>query len=59
MFKECLAHNIVPFIIDDQHKMYYYRGLKEWQTEKGYLTDTCLSCQDKFRAQMRYFEIEE
>jgi Fic family protein len=59
MFKECLAHNVVPFIIDDQHKIYYYRGLKEWQREKGYLTDTCLSCQDIFRARMRYFGIEE
>ena len=43
MFKECLNNNIVPFIISDQYKNYYYRGLKEWQTggEKGYLRDTC------------------
>jgi len=58
MFKECLANNIVPFIIDETHKLYYYRGLKEWDNEKGYLTDTCLSCQDKFRAWLDYFKIE-
>ncbi|MBO5068246.1 MAG: Fic family protein [Clostridia bacterium] len=58
MFKECLANNIVPFIIDEEHKFYYYRGLKEWKNEKGYLTDTCLSCQDKFKAWLDYFKIE-
>lgn len=58
MFKECLANNIVPFIIDDYHKMFYYRGLKEWDNEKGYLTDTCLSCQDKYKAWLDYFNIE-
>ena len=42
MFKECLKYNIVPFIIEDNLKMFYYRGLKEWDNEKGYLTDTCL-----------------
>jgi len=45
MFKECLKYNIVPFIIEDELKMFYYRGLKEWDTEKGYLTDTCLAAQ--------------
>ena len=48
MFGECLKHNIVPFIIDEEHKLFYYRGLKEWNTERGFLTDTCLSAQDKF-----------
>ena len=46
MFKECLKYNIVPFIIEDDLKMFYYRGLKEWDNEKGYLTDTCLTAQD-------------
>ncbi len=44
MFKVCLANNIVPFIIDEYHKLFYYRELKEWNNEKGYLIDTCLSC---------------
>lgn len=47
MFKECLKYNIVPFIIEDNLKMFYYRGLKEWNNEKGYLTDTCLTAQDR------------
>ena len=58
MFKECLKHNIVPFIIEDNLKMYYYRGLKEWNNEKGYLTDTCLTAQDKYKAYLDYFRIE-
>ena len=58
MFKECLANNIVPFIIDEKHKLYYYRGLKEWDYEKGYLIDTCLSCQDKYKKWLDYFKIE-
>ena len=57
MFKECLKNNIVPFIIDDEIKLFYYRGLKEWNNEKGYLTDTCLSAQDKFKAYLDYFKI--
>ena len=57
MFKECLANNIVPFIIDEQHKLFYYRGLKEWNNEKGYLIDTCLSCQDKYKTWLDYFKI--
>ena len=57
MFKECLANNIVPFIIDEDHKLFYYRGLKEWESEKGYLTDTCLSCQDKYKVWLDYFKI--
>ncbi len=58
MFKECLKHNIVPFIIEDNLKMYYYRGLKEWNNEKGFLTDTCLTAQDRFKAYLDYFRIE-
>ena len=55
MFKECLKYNIVPFIIEDNLKMFYYRGLKEWDNEKGYLTDTCLTAQDKYKAYLDYF----
>lgn len=58
MFKECLKYNIVPFIIEDNLKLFYYRGLKEWNNEKGYLTDTCLSAQDKYKAYLDYFRIE-
>lgn len=55
--KECLRYNIVPFIIEDSKKMYYYRGLSEWDTEKGYLTDTCLDGQDTFKKLMAMFDI--
>ena len=58
MFKECLKYNIVPFIIDEKLKMFYYRGLKEWKQEKGYLIDTCLAAQDQFKAYLDYFRIE-
>ena len=58
MFKECLKYNIVPFIIDENLKMFYYRGLKEWKQEKGYLIDTCLAAQDQFKADLDYFRIE-
>lgn len=58
MFKECLKYNIVPFIIEDNLKLFYYRGLKEWNNEKGYLTDTCLTAQDKYKAYLDYFRIE-
>ncbi len=57
MFKECLKYNIVPFIIDDELKMFYYRGLKEWKNERGYLRDTCLTAQDKFKLYLEYFRI--
>ena len=57
MFKECLKYNIVPFIIEDHLKMFYYRGLKEWNDEKGYLKDTCLTAQDKYKAYLDYFRI--
>ncbi len=58
MFKECLKYNIVPFIIEDNLKMFYYRGLKEWDNEKGFLTDTCLTAQDRYKAYLDYFRIE-
>ena len=58
IFKECLKHNIVPFIIEDDLKMFYYRGLKEWDNEKGYLKDTCLSAQDRYKAYLDYFRIQ-
>ena len=57
MFKECLKHNIVPFIIEDNLKFFYYRGLKEWDNEKGYLMDTCLTAQDRYKAYLDYFRI--
>ena len=57
MFKECLKYDIVPFIIEDDIKLYYYRGLKEWNNERGYLRDTCLSAQDKYKAWLEYFGI--
>lgn len=57
LFKECLRNNIVPFIIEDDIKLFYYRGLKEWQNERGYLRDTCLSAQDRFKTYLDYFRI--
>lgn len=58
MFKECLASGIVPFIITDDLKMFYYRGLRNWPTIKGYLLDTCLTAQDSYKALLDYFEIK-
>ena len=58
LFKECLRNNIVPFIIDEELKMFYYRGLSEWSRERGYLTDTCLAAQDKFKRYLDYFKIQ-
>ena len=58
MFKECLANNIVPFIITDELKIYYYRGLREWGHINGYLTDTCLTAQDQYKDLLEYFKIE-
>ena len=58
LFKECLKYNIVPFIIEDDLKLFYYRGLKEWDNEKGYLTDTCLTAQDRYKVYLDYFRIE-
>ena len=58
MFKECLANDIVPFIITDELKMFYYRGLQEWGHINGYLTDTCLTAQDQYKDLLRYFKIK-
>ena len=58
LFKECLKHNIVPFIIEYNLKIDYYRGLKEWDREKGFLMDTCLTAQDRFKAYLDYFRIQ-
>ena len=57
MFKECLKYNIVPFMIEEDLKMVYYRGLKEWNNEKGYLMDACLTAQDRYKAYLYYFMI--
>lgn len=58
MFKECLKYHIIPFIIEDHLKLFYYRGLKEWDNEKGYLMDTCLTAQDRYKAYLDYFRIQ-
>ena len=58
LFKECLRNDIVPFIIEDDIKEFYYRGLQEWKNEKGYLRDTCLTAQDRFRKYMDCFGIK-
>jgi Fic family protein len=58
MFKECLGNNIVPFIIDEELKLFYYRGLREWEKAKEYLTDTCLTAQDNYKIILKYFEID-
>lgn len=57
MFKECLANNIVPFIVDEELKLFYYRGLQEWPNIREYLLDTCLTAQDNYKAILQYFEI--
>ena len=58
MFKECLRHNIVPFIITEELKIYYYRGIKNWKTERGFLRDTCFTGQDAMKATLDYFGIK-
>lgn len=58
MFKECLANGIVPFIITDELKMFYYRGLQEWSRVRGYLLDTCLTAQDNYKALLDYFGVK-
>ena len=57
VFKECLKNNIVPFIILDKEKLFYYRGLNQYQTnkEKGYLIDTCLNAQDQYTEMIKYY----
>ena len=57
-FKECLKNNIVPFIILDSKKMFYYRGLKNWNQEHGWLIETCLDGQDTVKAYLDYFKID-
>ena len=58
MFKECLANGYVPFIITDELKMFYYRGLQQWNNIRGYLLDTCLTAQDNYKTLLDYFKIE-
>ncbi|MEG1830276.1 MAG: Fic family protein [Raoultibacter sp.] len=58
LFKECLRNDLVPFIIDDELKMFYYQGLQNWPQERGFLTETCLSAQDKFKKYLGYFRIQ-
>ncbi|MDH6341628.1 Fic family protein [Parabacteroides sp. PFB2-12] len=58
MFKECLANNIVPFIIDEDLKWFYYRGLQEWEKTQGYLIDTCLTAQDRYKEILTYFKVD-
>ena len=58
MFKECLAHGIVPFIIDETLKMFYYRGLQNWSSVREYLRDTCLTAQDNYKSLLDYFRIK-
>lgn len=57
-FKECLRNNVTPFIIYDDIKMFYYRGLAEWEKEPGFLIDTCLTAQDRFKKYMDYFGLK-
>ena len=59
MFKECLSNDVVPFIIGEEHRWYYYRGLKEWDNDREFLLNTCLSAQDEFRKWLEYFDIAE
>lgn len=58
MFKECLANGIVPFVIADDMKFFYYRGLAEWDDERGFLLETCRAAQDSFKALLDYFRID-
>jgi Fic family protein len=59
MFKECLKNGIIPFIIDEEHKNYYYRGLQEFKNTPGYLIDTCLSAQDRYKEYLAYFHPDQ
>ncbi|MBQ7727443.1 MAG: Fic family protein [Clostridia bacterium] len=58
-FKECLRWNIIPFLIEDAKKSFYYRGLSNWKQERGWLIDTCLDGQDTFRSILQMFDIPE
>ena len=57
-FKECLRHNIIPFIIEDSKKMFYYQGLKKWNIDQTYLIETCLDGQDMYKSLLNYFELD-
>lgn len=57
LFKECLRNGIVPCIIDEELKLFYYRGLQAWPTERGYLRETCLAAQDKCKRYLAYFRV--
>jgi Fic family protein len=59
MFKECLKYGIIPFIIDEEHKNYYYRGLREFKDTPGYLIDTCRSAQDRYKEHLAYFHLDQ
>jgi Fic family protein len=59
IFKECLKHDLIPFIIDEEHKNYYYRGLREYKDTPGYLIDTCLSAQDRYKEHLAYFRLDQ
>ena len=58
LFKECLAQGIVPFIIREKLRWYYYRGLQYWPHVEGYLLDTCLAAQDEYKALLKYFRVQ-
>ena len=58
MLKECLANSVIPIIIDEDMKIFYYRGLQNWPKIKGYLMDTCLTAQDKYKSILNYFKIK-
>lgn len=57
LFKECLKHNIVPFIITEELKLYYYKGIKNWKNERGFLRDACLIAQNVMKQCLDYFDI--
>ena len=57
MFRECLAHDLMPFIIDSEHKLFYYRGLRQYADIPEYLDDTCLSAQDHYREVCKKFKV--
>lgn len=59
MFKECLANNIVPFIIDEKHRRFYYNGLEEWDNDRAFLMGTCISAQDVFQEWLDHFNIKK
>ncbi|HEM5078410.1 TPA: Fic family protein [Streptococcus suis] len=59
LFKECLKHGHVPFIIGGDMKYFYYRGLAEWGEQNGFLLDTCLAAQDRFKQYLEYFRVED